>query len=112
MWVLQYNSEAAAEIPQVETAYIDSSYSDRPLLNIVEAKQYVGQRCLSGACMSDDCDRLASSNMERHVTKNPLFSVVSEPHMVKLDIHGALGEGNGSWRRYHIRCRIEQLENS
>ena len=88
MCILKNDSEGTAQVIFSDFCNVDAVIKDLTALNVVETIDQVGDRCLTGACRSYECQLLARFGKEADIMKNNFVFIVSKCHIFESYISG------------------------
>ncbi len=89
---LQHDRKVLAQRFEIPVTQVNAVEQNPAALDVVETHQQIRDRSLAGTGVTDERDRLSGFDRERHIFQHPVFVVVSEPNVLKLNSSvGALG---------------------
>src|SRR5262245_9276876 len=92
--------------------YVDIINKNATALDIVKAIKQFADRRFSRAGCADKRDLLSWFYGKRDVTEHPIFTFISEPHMVERDTSLQTRATVGRHRRRNSNFSVKQLKHS
>ena len=91
MCILQNDSEGTAQVVFFNLCNVDAVITDLTALNVVESIDQVGDRCLTGACRSNECQLLSRFCKEADIMKNNFIFIIAKCYVFESYISGQFG---------------------
>src|SRR5581483_10965078 len=110
--LLQYHAEPPAQFDGIKFPDVNAVNQHAPAAYIVETQQQAEDGCLAGSGMAHQRDGFPGLYGEAQVFEHPLFAVVGEPNVLKLDASFSLTQGRRPGGRLNSHRSIQQLENT
>ncbi len=109
--ILQNQPQRAAQVGAADVAQVVPINADRAAVDVVKARQQVGDGCLSRPGRADERNRLAGQGLQRHVFDDGMSRFVGEIHSLEFDVTLEICQTHRPVAVYRFGGRVNHLED-